>query len=75
MSPKLPVNNFEWIKDNEDFIKRYDEESDKGYFFEVDFQYPGNLHETHNDFPFLPERTKIKKVEKLVTRKLNMLFQ
>ena len=32
MSQKLPVNNFEWIKDtsqfNEDFIKNYNEESD-----------------------------------------------
>ena len=32
MSQKLPVNNFEWIKDtsqfNEDFIKNYGEESD-----------------------------------------------
>ena len=40
MSQKLPVDNFEWIKDtcqfNEDFIKDYDEESDEGYFFEVD---------------------------------------
>ena len=31
---------FEWIKDtsqfNEDFIKNYREESDKGYFLEVD---------------------------------------
>ena len=43
MSQKLPVNNFEWIKDtsqfNEDFIKRYDEESGEGYFLEVDVQY------------------------------------
>ena len=40
MSPKLPVNSFEWIKDtcqsNEDFIKSYNEESDEGYLFEVD---------------------------------------
>ena len=40
MSQKLPVNNFEWIKDtsqfNEDFIKNYNEESDEGYFLEVD---------------------------------------
>ena len=40
---KLPVNNFEWIKDisqfNEDFIKNYSEESDKGCFLEVDVQY------------------------------------
>ena len=40
MSQKLPVDNFEWIKDTsqfkEDFIKDQDEESDEGYFFEVD---------------------------------------
>ena len=36
MSQKLPVNNFEWIKDtsqfNEDFIKNNNDKSDKGYF-------------------------------------------
>ena len=40
MLQKLPVNNFEWIKDtsqfNEDFIKNYIEESDERYFLEVD---------------------------------------
>ena len=54
MSKKLPVNNFEWIKYtsqfNEYFIKNYNEESDEGYFFEVDIQYLANLHEPHNDF-------------------------
>ena len=38
----------EWIKDtsqfNEDFIKNYIKESDEGSFFEVDVQYPENLH-------------------------------
>ena len=62
MLQKLPVNNFEWIKDtsqfNEDFIKNYNEESDEGYFLEVDVQYPEKV---------LLERKKIKKVEKLVT--------
>ena len=42
MLQKLPVNNFEWIEDisqfNEDFIKPYGEESDEGYFLEVDIQ-------------------------------------
>ena len=41
MSQQLPVNNFEWIEDtfqfNEDFIKRYNVESDEGYFLEVEF--------------------------------------
>ena len=40
MFKKLPVENFEWIKDtsqfNEDFIKSYNEENDEGYFLEVD---------------------------------------
>ena len=34
MPQNLPVNNFEWIKDtfqfNEDFIRKYNEESDEG---------------------------------------------
>ena len=34
MSPKLPVNKFEWVEDtsqfNENFIKNYNEESDEG---------------------------------------------
>ena len=60
MSEKLPVNNFEWIKDsskfNENFIRNFNEESDEGCFFEVDIQYPKKIHELHKDFPFLPER-------------------
>ena len=71
MSQKLPVNNFQQTEEtsqfNEDYIKNYNEESDEGYFLEVDIQYPEKLHELHNDVPFLPERKKIKKVKKLVT--------
>ena len=71
MLQKLPVNKFEWIEDtsqfNEDFIKNYNEESDEGYFLEVGVQYSEKLHGLHNDLPFLPERMKIEKIEKLVT--------
>ena len=46
MSEKLSVNNFEWIEDtsqfNEDFIKNYNDEKDKGHFLEVGVQYPEN---------------------------------
>ena len=70
MLQKLPVNDFEWMKDtsqfNKDFIKNYNEENDEGYFLEVDVQYLEKLHEVHNYLPFLPERMKIEKVEKLV---------
>ena len=42
------------------------EESDEGYFLEVDVQYLGKLHEIQNDLLFLPERMKIEEFEKLV---------
>ena len=70
MPQKLPVDNFEWIKDtsqyNEDLIKSYNGESDEGYFLDVDFQFLEKLHELHNDLPFLPERIKIQIFKNLV---------
>ena len=40
MSQKHPVNGFKWVKNlstfNERFIKSYNENSNKGYFLEVD---------------------------------------
>ena len=65
------VNKFKLIKGTsqftEDFMKNYNEVTEKGYLLEVNVQYTEKLHELHNDLPFLPERTKIEKVEKLVT--------
>ena len=72
MSQKLPVNDFKWIKKeelskfNEDFIKNYDENGNIGYFLEVDIDYPKELFNLHKDLPFLPERKKVEKVEKLI---------
>ena len=72
MSQKLPVKGFKWVKQkmlskfNEDFIKNYDENSNKGYFLEVDIDYPKELFNLHKDLPFLPESKKVNKVEKLI---------
>ena len=70
MSKKLPINGFKWENDlsrfNETFIKNYNENSDVGYFLEVDIKYPKQLWNSHKDLPFLPERRKLEKVEKLV---------
>ena len=44
MSQKLPVDDFKWVKKddlskfNENFIKNYNENSDKGYVLEVDVE-------------------------------------
>ena len=40
--------------------------SDKGYILEVGVDYPSKLHKLHSDIPFLPERIKINKTQKLV---------
>ena len=53
MSQKLPVNGFKWENNitifNEDFIKNYDENSNVGYFLEVDIKYPKKLLLPHKD--------------------------
>ena len=50
----------------QNFIERYKSKSDERYFLDVDVQYPERLYELHNELPFLSERMKIEKVEKLV---------
>ena len=70
MPQPLPVDGFKFVKNvskiDEDFIKSYDEDSDKRYILEVDVEYPKNLHDLHSDLPFLPERMKVNKSNKLV---------
>ena len=70
MSQKLPANGFKWVKSasqfSESWIRNYDENSDIGYFFEVDNDYPKKLLNLHKDLPFLPERKRVNKVEKLI---------
>ena len=79
MSKKLPINGFKWIDNNEmagsvineEFMKNYDENDNKGYTFGVDVKYPNKLHELHSDLPFLPERMEINKCKKLVCNLYN----
>ena len=66
MSQKPPVNGFQWVEELSQFkegcVKNYDKDSNKGYFLEVDIEYPKNLLSLHSDLPFLPEKNKIKKM-------------
>ena len=71
MSEKLPINGFKWVNDisgiNKKFVTSYDKKnSDRGYILEVDVDYPSKLHKLHSDMPFLPEKMKIDKTQKLV---------
>ena len=57
----MVLNEKNMLKFNEDFIKNYDEDSDKGYILEVDVKYPKSLHDMDSDLPFLSERMEINK--------------
>ena len=72
MPKKLPVNGFKWI-DNREIVEHVINEGNdnKGYILEVDVKYPKRLHELHSDLPFLSERMKIDKCNKLVCNLFN----
>ena len=65
----LPSHGFLW-KEAESFTpEKMDElvkKDKKGYLLEVNVQYPKELHQNHNELPFLAGRMKIKREEKLV---------
>lgn len=62
MSQKLPVDQFEWLSDDEvnnlDVMQVADD-ADKGYILEVDLDYPAELHDLHSDLPLAPEQMEI----------------
>ena len=71
MSKKLPANGFMWYNEHlsdftEEFIKISHENSDEGYFFEVDIEYLKTLWGSHRDLTFSSKRRKLEKGETLV---------
>ena len=64
MGQYLPTGSFRWIEvstkeDWTDFIVKQKNEQEEGYFFEVDLEYPEDLHNLHHTYPYAPERFKI----------------
>ena len=75
MSQKLPTGNFEWLSRIEldekynlltQSLKDYQVNTNKGIVYEVDLDYPKELHDYHNDYPFLPETININNNPKLI---------
>ena len=69
MVQNLPTHRFKW-KNREDFtpekIDKLFKKAKREYLLEVDVMYPKELHENHNELPFLVEKIKIRREEKLV---------
>ena len=66
MSQPLPTGGFRWFSMKSNEIEELAARMDKGYLLEVDIKYPKELHNSHNDLPFMCERMEINRIEKLV---------
>ena len=66
MSQPLPAGRFRWVNIDPNEIGKLTRRTDKGYVLEADIKYPKELHDSHNDLPFMCEKMKINGVEKLV---------
>ena len=62
MSELLPTRGLNWADPNEfkpDKIDSYANCDNEGYLLEVDVKYPKELHDSHNDLPFMCEKMKM----------------
>ena len=66
MSHSLPTGGFRWVDIEPNKISELATRTDKSYILEVDVSYPKELHNPHNDLPFMCERMEINRVKKLV---------
>ena len=66
MSQLLPTGGFKWVSIEPNDISRLARHTDKSYLLEIDVSYLKDLHDSHNDLPFMCERMVINGVEKLV---------
>ena len=67
MSQYLPTGGFEWVHLDTTspeywtkFVNEQQDQQDLGYFFEVDLEYPKELHDLHDAYPLAPEHMEIK---------------
>ena len=72
MSQPLPTGGFHWVELRKDWkpktiVEELLAKKDRGYLLEVDVAYPKELHDYHNDLPFICAKMKINGVEKLVS--------
>ena len=60
MSQKLPTHGFKWIDVNKSKVIKLLQKKDtnRGFIFEVDLDYPESLWDSHNEYPLAPDKVK-----------------
>ena len=66
MSQPLPIGRFRFVHIKPNKIGKLAARNVKGYLLEVDVSYPRELHDSHKDIPFMCEKMKFNRVQKLV---------
>ena len=69
MSQPLPTVGFHWVKCNGNpnrLVQEMSSKKDLGYLLEVDVSYPKELHDLHNNLPFMCTKRRINGVDKLI---------
>ena len=72
MSEYLPYERFKWLRNVDGFdVMSVSKESKTGIIFEVDLEYPDELHESHNDYPLAPEKLAVSyEMGQIIVKKL-----
>ena len=60
MIQSMPYKDFKWKKPEEFKIENVRNNSRKGHILEVDLEYPEELHDLHNEYPYCPEQVVVK---------------
>ncbi|XP_050064727.1 uncharacterized protein LOC126553627 [Aphis gossypii] len=79
MPQHMPYGDFKWVEPKLDGLDSLSPKSDIGRVYEVDMSYPNELHDLHNDLPFLPENkippgSKVKKLMATLHSKKNYVI-
>ena len=59
MVQSLPYGGFKWVNPNKFDLDSVNKNAKKGYILEVDLEYPKELHDLHNEYPYCPEHIKV----------------
>ena len=59
MSQPLPYSNFRWVEPKYYGDSKSQKQKQTGRIYEVDLEYPNELHNLHNDYPCAAEKIKV----------------